>query len=458
MLTSLLVLAAQADDVSLVLHDPGAQRAPSPRCTVPVCTSLRDLIDRSAGELGFAFYGFREQPDLLAAFIRARDRGVAVRGVVDLDVAGANYYSSTEAFRSALVQVRDDHAADLLTAGASRPFYGPRDRCPRPPGTRGPLQCLAFDLGDRCYLTAHAAREPIVFTGDIMHDKFLVVDRRYVWTGSTNASDSCAGGYNANLVMVVDSPRVASWYQNELDQMYRGRFHRQKESAGVKRVALGPDLTVEVLFSPQDHPIDRGVLPVLSAAQRTIDVAVFFLTHKGLAQALIDAHHRGVSVRVLLDASGAANEYSKHEVLRAAGIPVRIENFGGKLHAKAVAVDGHVVVGGSMNWTNAGDGDNDENTIIVRSARIWAVYREWFDALWQRIGPRWELGRPDPESADSTGSCADGVDNDYDGLVDRLDPGCTADRPPVPPPFPAWIVPTVEGRCDWSLGPAGAQP
>lgn len=186
---------AHADELSLLLHDPRDRPAPLDRCDVPLCASLLSLIEGAQDTLDLAFYGFRNQTALLQAVSAAQERGVRVRIVVDVDTGGDNYYSSTPLWRGAF-EVRTDHAVDLQSAQDRRSYSGP-DRCPRPEGHAGPLQCLAVDLGDRCYLTAHASREPITFAGEIMHDKFAVVDLQRVWTGSANASDSGTGGYNA---------------------------------------------------------------------------------------------------------------------------------------------------------------------------------------------------------------------------------------------------------------------
>ena len=71
----------------------------------------------------------------------------------------------------------------------------------------------------------------------------------------------------------------------------------------------------------------RAVEPLLERARRPIDVAVFYLTNKYVTADLIAAHRRGVRVRVIVDATSAENGYTKHELLREAGIPVRVENW-----------------------------------------------------------------------------------------------------------------------------------
>ena len=62
-----------------------------------------------------------------------------------------------------------------------------------------------------------------------MHNKFFIIDKRFIWTGSANISDTGVGGYNANIVGVLDSIYFARFYTQEFEQMYTlGDHHRQK--------------------------------------------------------------------------------------------------------------------------------------------------------------------------------------------------------------------------------------
>jgi phosphatidylserine/phosphatidylglycerophosphate/cardiolipin synthase-like enzyme len=444
LLLVLATCAAGPAPVELVLHAPGDRAGPSPACTIRLCTSLRDLIDRATTRIDFAIYGVRDMPEIVAALQRAQARGVAIRGVVDRRLDGTSEYDGTDALVALLGTVHDDLAVDRATA-ARHPgigaYGGATCGLPPPPGHAGPRSCFGFDLGDRCLLGLAAAPDALVFDGDILHDKFFVVDDRTVWTGSTNVSDSCAGGYNANLVLVLDDPEVARWYTAEFEQMYGGALHGEKRPVGLKRARLADGTEVEVLFSPQDHAVDRGLRPVLQAARRRIDVAAFFLTHTGVAADLVAAARRGVQVRVLVDATGASNAYSKHAALRLAGVPVKVEPWGGKLHVKAVAVDGEVLVAGSMNFTSAGDASNDENTLVLRSPRLASQFHAWFEAVWADVPERWLHEDPFPESLDSGHACHDHVDNDHDGRIDAADPDCGPSPPPRAPDAVLRLVP-----------------
>jgi phosphatidylserine/phosphatidylglycerophosphate/cardiolipin synthase-like enzyme len=442
--------------IHLLLNDPLAVSAPQDACEVELCKTLVQLIDHAQVSIDFAVYGMRKQTRVMEALRAAKERGVKLRGVIDRDMKGDNIYSGTDALVELVGRVQSDEKVDQKQTRKDNRYADAREpACERPPDTAGPVQCLAYDLGDTCLLAAHASREELGGSEAIMHNKFFVVDGRWVWTGSTNVSDSGTGGYNANLVTVVDSRKVAAAYTQEFEQMYTGgRFHTLKKSNGVLRAALG-NADVEVMFSPQDSSIRRHVRPLLKDAAERIDIAVFFLTHKHITEDLIEAHKRGVKVRVILDATGATNGYTKHELLRAAGIPVKVENWGGKMHMKSAVIDGRHVITGSMNWTSAGEFSNDENTIIIHSDRHAQQYTEFFEKLWASIPDRWLEENPDPESRNSGTSCMDGSDNDFDGLVDDADPGCSDDPPPLAA-LPPWRIVPKGDRLSCEVGMDGA--
>ena len=149
---------------------------------------------------------------------------------------------------------------------------------------------------------------------------------------------------------------------------------------------------------------------------------------------------------VILDATASKNGYTKHELLRAAGIPVKVENWGGKMHMKSAVIDGQYIITGSMNWTSAGEGGNDENTVIIKSEKMARQYEKYFQKVWDSISDKWLEGRPDPESMNSAAACFDDVDNDFDHLADAEDDGCGETPPSLPPLPPHWFVSKASGE------------
>ena len=240
--------------------------------------------------------------------------------------------------------------------------------------------------------------------------------------------------------------RVPRRFTDEFETMWAdGKYHSYKTVDGGPWSYQVGDAKVEVLFSPQHKPLTTRVRRLIQTARHRIDVAVFFLTHKGIAKDLINAHRRGVLVRIIIDATAARNGYTKHELLRAAGIPVKVESWGGKMHMKSAVIDDLHVITGSMNWTSAGEGGNDENTLIIQGAAYAEQYAVFFEQLWSDVPDKWLEGGPDPESRDSGSACFDGMDNDFDHQVDPNDPGCGPQAPPLPR-LPPWEIVPKAGR------------
>ena len=99
-------------DVELLLQDPMEFNAPADRCESTLCTSLIELLNRADSTIDFAVYGARNQTEILEALLKARDRGVTVRGYMDKDVYNKNYYSSSEMWMREIGSVRDDLARE----------------------------------------------------------------------------------------------------------------------------------------------------------------------------------------------------------------------------------------------------------------------------------------------------------------------------------------------------------
>ena len=409
------------DSIKLIMNSPIDQNGPSQNCFVEICTSLLELINQADKTIDFAIYGLRGQKEILNALINAEKRGVLVRGIIDKTLKGTSYYTDTHLLPKNIKNIRDDHSADIEREEyLSGITYNESQQCERPNDTKGPFQCFEGE--------GYSSKEKIIFNGDIMHNKFFIVDGNYVWTGSANISDTGIGGYNANVVAYINSAYLAKYYTIEFEQMYlNGDYHKNKKKLKKKNVSTVIDESeVLLFFSPQGRGVSKGIIPLIRQAEDSIDISIFFLTHNKISKELVLAHERGVKVRVILDATAASNGYSKHNYLRKHGIEVKVENWGGKMHMKAAVFDKKHVVVGSMNWTKAGEQKNDENTIIIKnSSKHGMQLFSFFEEMWNSIPARWLKEDPFPESKESGTSCYDLIDNDFDKIIDSNEKECS---------------------------------
>lgn len=103
---------------------------------------------------------------------------------------------------------------------------------------------------------------------------------------------------------------------------------------------------------------------------------------------------------------------------------MKVENYAGKLHSKSIIIDDEYILAGSMNFSRSGESRNDENMMIIKNPRLAVFYKDFFLYLWGKIPDIYLTRNPRAESIDSIGSCFDGIDNDFDGKIDKSDEGC----------------------------------
>jgi phosphatidylserine/phosphatidylglycerophosphate/cardiolipin synthase-like enzyme len=87
-----------------------------------------------------------------------------------------------------------------------------------------------------------------------------------------------------------------------------------------------------------------------------------------IAEALVEAHKRGVRVQVILDKSQRGEKYTSADFIAHAGIPTFINAQHAIAHNKVIIVDTQIVIGGSFNYTNATQEKNAENVLMLDPA------------------------------------------------------------------------------------------
>ena len=133
---------------------------------------------------------------------------------------------------------------------------------------------------------------------------------------------------------------------------------------------------------PRQSPCVPFVESLINHAQTSIDVAMFSLTSRPLAWALVRAAQRGVRVRVVLDDGQARSRWSKYRFLVKRGIPVKLDNRSAYMHHKFAVIDGKLVITGSYNWTASAEKRNDENLVVLRMPEFVRAFEGEFERLW----------------------------------------------------------------------------
>ena len=126
---------------------------------------------------------------------------------------------------------------------------------------------------------------------------------------------------------------------------------------------------VEVYFSPQGG-CTEAVVKEIDAAKASILVQAYSFTSAPIAKALVEAHNRGVDVRVILDRSQRTEKYSSADFVAHAGIPCYIDAQHAIAHNKVMVIDGETVLTGSFNFTKAAEEHNAENLLVIRDKAL----------------------------------------------------------------------------------------
>ncbi len=142
----------------------------------------------------------------------------------------------------------------------------------------------------------------------------------------------------------------------------------------------------EAFFSPGDD-CPRAITRLLANASRTADICVFTITDDRVSDAILDAHHRAVAVRIITDNAKAEDEGSDVERFERSGIPTRVDQSPFHMHHKFAILDGAKLLTGSYNWTRGAARDNEENLIVTDEPRFLAPFRATFERLWKKLDP-----------------------------------------------------------------------
>ena len=138
--------------------------------------------------------------------------------------------------------------------------------------------------------------------------------------------------------------------------------------------------TIEVAFSPNGGGAGL-IIRTIGEAKKTIQVQAYSFTNADIAKALLEAHKRGVNVRVVLDKSQETEKYTSATFLANAGVPVRIDDDFAIAHSKIMILDGETVITGSFNFTKAAEERNAENVLVIRGnkelAKLYLQNWQW---------------------------------------------------------------------------------
>jgi len=142
--------------------------------------------------------------------------------------------------------------------------------------------------------------------------------------------------------------------------------------------------------------LDGPLVEAIDAARLSIDLAIYSISLNSVRYALIRAHERGVNVRMVMESNNM--DRSDAQYLLEAGVPIVGDNRAGLMHDKFMVIDRSEVWLGSMNFTDSGTYDDNNNMIRIYSTELAENYSVEFNEMFERdlFGPDVLAETPNP--------------------------------------------------------------
>lgn len=259
--------------------------------------------------------------------------------------------------------------------------------------------------------------------GDQMHNKFVIVDSEWTWTGSWNYTktglyggdaemkDGVLGGNTQNAVE-IHSDELANIYISEFEEMYgssgkrpdsdEAKFHKRKTDNTDHIVMVG-DTKVEVYFSVGDGAIAKMTEFIEDSADYRVyfDIFSWSASKNSPGKDILSAlevklsESDSFSVKGNIDSSFYSQSWAPPAIVSEWDISNRPSiyraNEDRKLHSKTMIIDANTdsdptVIIGSTNWSNNGENVNDENMLFIHDKDIANQFLQDFYGVVDRAG------------------------------------------------------------------------
>jgi cardiolipin hydrolase len=145
-------------------------------------------------------------------------------------------------------------------------------------------------------------------------------------------------------------------------------------------------------FSPGERCLQQ-IIQRFNECRRTADLCVFTITDDRISRSILDAHRRGVKIRIISDNEKWHDLGSDIQQFREAGISVKMDDIhghqdphlNGHMHHKFAIFDSTRLINGSYNWTRGAANVNYENLVDTGDPDLIATFCEEFKRLWNRF-------------------------------------------------------------------------
>lgn len=412
---------------------------------------LLNRINGATTSIDFATYEIN-LPRVVDALITKAAEGVDVRVIADAkDTTDPHYVERFELMRLYVEEmVRGEDmvigTSDDITILSDSPMLAVEDQAKRAdhglPSSPDDFPQKTIMVGNTemagyLFVDAEVQSDGSYYSpGTQMHNKFAIVDDKWVFTGSWNFTVTGLYGTDENRqngildgnqqhVVEVNSSELAGIYETEFNEMWGSNtlspnienadFSSRKTDNTVHELTIGGK-KMEVYFSPGDNAVDY----MAELVKLEADLNTYFTIFAWSDQALVDELKNkwegsytdqqgtltGFDVKGVFDSSfwnqwwSASIEMTGQTVTGstnnpntrwANAAPVYKDAESRKLHSKTMLIDANTssdptVIVGSTNWSTNGNDINDENLLIIHDKNITNQFVQEFNARYTQAG------------------------------------------------------------------------
>jgi phosphatidylserine/phosphatidylglycerophosphate/cardiolipin synthase-like enzyme len=141
-----------------------------------------------------------------------------------------------------------------------------------------------------------------------------------------------------------------------------------------------------VIVLPDDSA--QPIIEAINSAKESLRIKMFVFSDPSLLKAVLNAHQRGVNVRVMLNPARRSGEQENDEtrrLLTEAGVDVLDSNPSFDVtHEKSMVVDGHTAYVKSLNWQTKNLTETRDYAVVTTEKDEVAEIIECFEADWSR--------------------------------------------------------------------------
>ncbi|WP_438942508.1 phospholipase D-like domain-containing protein [Pontibacillus chungwhensis] len=393
-------------------------------------------------------------PRVIDALTKKAAQGVDVRVIADAkDGSDPHYterYQTMRLYMEQLVRGQDGTigTADDVEVFSDSIMLAVEDQALRDqyglPSTVSGMDYVTVEVGsgtDSGYMLADAEeKEPGSYysPGNQMHNKFAVIDGKWVFTGSWNFTKTGLYGSDENYqndvlggntqhVVELHSSELAGIYKTEFDEMWgasgmtpdpaASNYHGRKIDNTPHTVTVGGK-EVEVYFSAGDDAVGHMANVVKNEADYGAYFTIFAWSDQALVNELknkwegsyadLEGSLTGFDVKGVYD-EGFWNQWWSASIEMTGrtasqtsennpnvrwnnAAPVYEDNEDRKLHSKTMLIDpthpesDPTAIVGSTNWSTNGNDINDENMLFIHDAAITNQFLQEFYARYDAAG------------------------------------------------------------------------